>query len=383
MEGLREFLIEREEKGLLRKLRPADLRYEGKIYFKGREYYDFSSNDYLGLSSHPLLKETAKEAIERFGVSSCASRLLSGDNEIFHRLEKKTAKFKGKESALVFNCGYQANVGIISALFKKGDCIFSDRLNHASIVDATLLSGAKLFRFKHNDAGDLKIILERERKNFRNALIVTESVFSMDGDQAPLKELVSLKKKYDCRIMVDEAHATGVFGKKGSGLVEEEGLSREIDLIMGTFSKALGSFGAYLAASKDVTDYLVNTCRSFIYSTALPVSIIAANLAALELIGLEPQRRQTLLSLAQLLRDKLKKKGLEVKGSSQIVPVILGDNFRALEFAKRLQDKGFWVMAVRPPTVPGKEARLRISLNYHNNDKVLNKLIDAITEIKI
>jgi len=383
MAGIEEFLKEREAQGLLRKLRPATLRAQGKIYFGDKEYIDFSSNDYLGLSGHPKLKLAAIKAIDKFGVASCASRLLSADAEIFHELEETVARFKHKEAALIFNSGYQANVGMISALFAKGDCIFSDRLNHASIIDGILLSQARVFRFQHNNPEHLELLLKKERSKFRNALIVSESIFSMDGDRAPLKELVRLKEKYNCKIMVDEAHATGVFGENGSGVVEEEGLSAQVDLIMGTFSKALASFGAYLATSKDTVDYLINTCRSFIYSTALPPAVIACSLASLELVKDEPERRKMLLSMAGLLRAKLKEKGFRVLGSSQIIPLILGDNFRVVEFAAQLQEKGYWVLAVRPPTVPAGEARLRFSLNYYYNEATLNKLVDAISEIRI
>ncbi len=383
MASIEEFLKDREKLGLLRKLKPSTSRLSGKINFGGREYLDFSSNDYLGLSGHPELKKAAAEAIDKFGVASCASRLLSGDTEIFHQLEDTVAKFKGKEAALVFNSGYQANLGIISSLFTKGDCILSDRLNHASIIDGILLSQTKLFRFQHNDCQHLEELLKKERDKFKNALIITESIFSMDGDRAPLKELVRLKEKYNCQIMVDEAHATGVFGENGSGLVEEEGLSDRIDLIMGTFSKALAGFGAYLATSKTITDYLVNTCRSFIYSTALPPAVIASNLVSLKLVKGEPQRRKALLSMAEMLRKRLQGKGFLLKGSSQIVPVILGDNLKALESAEKIQEKGFWVMPVRPPTVPVGQARLRISLSYYHNQETLDKLIDAISEIRI
>ncbi|MDP3042107.1 MAG: 8-amino-7-oxononanoate synthase [Candidatus Omnitrophota bacterium] len=383
MAGIEEFLKERQEQGLLRRLKPASLRLGGKIYFENKEYVDLSSNDYLGLSNHPELKKAAIAAMAKFGVASCASRLLSGDSALFRELEDAVARFKGKEAALVFNSGYQANVGIISALFTRGDCIFSDRLNHASIIDGILLSQARIFRFQHNDPGHLEALLKKERAKFKNALIISESIFSMDGDRAPLKELVGLKEKYNCQIMVDEAHATGVFGENGSGLVEEEGLSARIDLIMGTFSKALAGFGAYLATSQSIVDYLVNTCRSFIYSTALPPAVIAGNLASLKLIKEEPYRRKTLLSMAKMLRDKLKEKGFCPKGASQIIPLILGDNLRAVEFAKKVQEQGYWALPVRPPTVPAGQARLRLSLSYDHNQETLNKLIDVLSAIRI
>lgn len=378
-----DFLKQRIEDGLLRSLHPASCRGDGKIYIRQKEYLDFSSNDYLGLSAHPKLIEESKKALDICGVGSSASRLLSGDLEIHHKLEEEVANFKDKEAALVFNSGYQANVGIVSALYKKGDCIFSDRLNHASILDGILLSGAKLFRFAHNDIGQLAELLKKQRSKFKDSLIITETVFSMDGDICPLKDLVSLKEKYDSKLFVDEAHATGIFGKKGSGLVEETGLTKKVDFIMGTFGKALGGFGAYLASSRIICDYLINTCRSFIYSTSLPASIIASNLVSIRLVKDEPWRRETLLKNAEFFRDALRKIGFEVRGSSQIVPVILGDTQRTTEFALRLQERGYWVLPIRPPTVPKAKARLRFSLIASHSKEVLNRLIEDIREIRV
>jgi len=222
---IEDFLERQKKDNLFRILKPATLRQRASICIGAKEYIDFSSNDYLGLSSHPKLKEASRIALEQFGTSCSASRLLSGDLEIFHRLEEKVAAFKGKEAALVFNSGYQANLGIISALWEKGDVIFSDRLNHASIIDGINLSGAKLFRFQHNDLNHLEALLKNQRAKFQQAAIITETIFSMDGDSSPLLEIVKLKEKYDCFLMVDEAHATGIFGRKGSGLVEEYDLT--------------------------------------------------------------------------------------------------------------------------------------------------------------
>ncbi|MFA6320235.1 MAG: 8-amino-7-oxononanoate synthase [Candidatus Omnitrophota bacterium] len=383
MEEIKEFLKTRSAEGLLRKLRPASGRRSGLIQLGGKEYVDFSSNDYLGLSNHPALIEAAKEASDKYGVGSSGSRLLSGDNDIYHKLEEKTAEFKGKEKALVFNSGYQANVGILSALYGEGDVIFSDKLNHASIVDGLMLSGVKFFRFKHNDNAHLESLLEKERFKFKRALIITETIFSMDGDRPDLKGLVALKEKFDCAIMVDEAHATGIFGPRGSGIVEAEGLTDKIDLIMGTFGKALGSFGAYLASSGDVIDYMVNKCRSFIYSTALPPATIACNLAGIELVKKEPHRRQELLRSAEYLRNILKERGFDVNGSSQIIPVIIGDNNKTVKAAEALQAKGYWVLPIRPPTVPQGEARLRFSLSFDHKTTVLKRLADDISQIGI
>ena len=380
MDRIEKLLLERKGKGLLRVLSPADSRSSGRIYRRRSELIDFSSNDYLGLADHPELKKASKKAIETLGTSSSASRLLSGDLAIHHELEEKTALFKGKESALVFNSGYQANVGIISALYKAGDAVFCDRLSHASILDGISLSGARLFRFLHNDAGHLESLLKKTAGKFKNSLIVTESIFSMDGDKPPLKEIVSLKEKYGCKIMADEAHATGIFGTDGSGVVAEQGLTDRVDLIMGTFSKALGSFGAYIAGSGKMIEYLINTCRSFIYSTALPPSVIAANIAALEIVAKEPFRRETLLENAAYFRSELKAKGFEVKGQSQIVPLILGDTQRAVALSKSLEEKGYEVLPIRPPTVPLGQSRLRFSLTCHHSKETLQELIEQISK---
>lgn len=381
MDRIEEFLKKRTEDNLLRILKPAELRYKGAIYFKGKRYIDFSSNDYLGLSSHPRLKEISKKAMDEFGTSSSASRLLSGDLGLHHSLEEEIAKFKQKEAALIFNSGYQANVGIIASICGKGDVIFSDKLNHASIIDGILLSGARFFRFNHNDMAHLESLLKKERHKYKDALIITETIFSMDGDRPPLKELAKLKEKYNCKIMVDEAHATGIFGKNGTGVVEEENLTERIDLIMGTFSKALGSFGAYIASSKKIIDYLVNSCRSFIYSTALPPSIIAANLESLKLVREESHRRRVLLENAGYFRGELLKKGFKVKGTSQIVPLVVGDSERAIKLNKELIEKEFWVLPIRPPTVPQGESRLRFSLTYNHTKDILERLIDEISKI--
>lgn len=383
MEHIEEFLRKRDEDGILRSLMPASLRKDGKIYFGGREFIDLSSNDYLGLSNHPRLIDASREAVTKYGAGSSASRLLSGDLEICHELEEAVAKFKNKESALVFNSGFQANIGIISALCEKQDAIFCDRLSHASIIDGGLLSGARMFRFKHNDAGHLNGLLSKERKKFRNALIITESIFSMDGDSPDLKAIVDIKEKFKCRLFVDEAHATGIYGRNGSGIVEEDGVTDRVDFIMGTFSKALGSFGAYLAASKGYIDYLVNRCRSFIYSTALPPSVILASMAGIELVKNEPFRRIELLKSAEYLREGLKAKGFDAIGSSHIVPVITGDNSMTLKFAQGLREKGYWVMPIRPPTVPDGEGRIRFSLIFNHGIPAVQRLINDMQEIKL
>jgi 8-amino-7-oxononanoate synthase len=378
MARVEEFLKEQKEKNLLRILHKIESRKGGRIYIDGNEYVDFSSNDYLGLTQHPRLIEAAATAAKNFGVGSCASRLLSGDLEIHHQLEEKTAAFKKTESALVFNSGYQANIGIISALCKGGDVIFFDRLCHASIIDGVMLSGARFFSFRHNDLAHLEELLKKERDKFKSSLMITETLFSMDGDKAPLKGLAALKEKYNSMLMADEAHATGIFGKNGTGLVEEEGLSGRIDLIMGTFSKALGSFGAYLCCSEEMKNYLINSCRSFIYSTALPPAVIAANIISLDLVKEEPFRRKTLLENADFFHRQLQGKGFEVLGESQIIPLIIGESEKAVGISRELRKRGHWVLPIRPPTVAPGKARLRISLTYNHTKNDLGRLIDDL-----
>ncbi len=377
---INEFLEQSGKKGLTRRLAVIAHAKGGRLFAGGEEYVNFSSNDYLALASHPELARAASGALSP-ALGSSSSRLMTGTTGFHAALEEKIARFKQKPAALVFNTGYQANIGIISALCGRGDCVFSDRLDHASIVDGIRLSGARSFRFRHNDVGHLEELLRKERRKFRTALIVTETVYSMDGDIAPLADLARLKKDHDCALMVDEAHATGIMGENGSGAVEAAGLSGDVDIIMGTFSKALGGFGAYAAVSVALKKFLVNTCRSFIYSTALPPSVIAADMAAIGLVEKEPHRRLELLSNAEYLRGRLKERGFHVKGESQIIPVILGGNGETVGMSEDLKKKGYWVTPVRPPTVPEGEARLRLSLSYAHSREVLEGFIEDIAGI--
>lgn len=378
---IREILSEKEREGLLRKLTEAEALPGGCVSVVGREYVNFSSNDYLGLSSHPAIARAALEAVSPvFG--SGASRLMCGTTAYHRLLEDKVAVFKNKEAALVFNSGYQANVGVISALVGKNDAVFSDRLNHASIIDGIKLSGAALFRFRHNDAAHLAELLKKERKNFKQAIIITETVFSMDGDIAPLDGMIRLKKEHNCLLMVDEAHATGVFGPNGGGIVDKLGHSSDVDILMGTFSKALGSFGAFVAVSRVMREFLINTCRAFIYSTSLPPVVIAANIAALKIVADEPERRTTLLENAAYLREGLKLEGFDVKGESQIIPVVVGGNEDAVKLSGYLKEKGYWALPVRPPTVPENEARIRISLSFAHGRKTLDRLLEDMREAR-
>ncbi len=374
----REFLEERERQQLLRRLVPSEARAPGVAVRGGREYVDFSSNDYLGLSTHPAVVAAAREAVERHGVGAGASRLMSGDLAIHHALEEEVASFKGTGAALVFNSGYQANTGIVPALLGRHDAVFADQLCHASQLDGALLSRAKLLRFRHNDPEHLERLLERHRGAFRRALVMTESVFSMDGDRAPLSVLLAACRRHGCLFLVDEAHATGVFGPQGRGCVEAEGLGGEVDLVMGTFSKALGAFGAYLAASRDLVDFLVNSARSFIYSTALPAPVIAAALAGLRLCAAGQTRGEELLRRSAAFRAALAANGWAAGGGSQIVPVAVGDSARAVALSQMLAERGYLALPVRPPTVPEGSARLRFSLTVAHDDAQLRGVVEAL-----
>ncbi|HAV42499.1 TPA: 8-amino-7-oxononanoate synthase [bacterium] len=378
MDWIEDFLKGRRENSLLRSFRCVEERTDGRVTVDGQKLIDFSSNDYLGLAQHPHLLEEGQRMAERFGTSASASRLMSGDLLIHHLLEEKVASFKGKEKALLFGSGYLANIGVIPAICGRDDIIFSDRANHASIIDGALLSGSKLIRFRHNDLNHLQDLLAKERSSFKRAIIIVETIYSMDGDRPSLKELVELKDRYKTMLMVDEAHATGIFGEKGAGVVEEEGLNEEVDIIMGTFGKALGGYGAYVAASKVMITYLINTARSFIYSTALSPSVTGSNLAAIELVEREPQRRRTLLENTQYFRNLLMKKGIELKGSSQIVPVVIGGSEVAVERARILEENGIFALPIRPPTVPRGEARIRFSLTYHHSQEILKRVVEVL-----
>lgn len=378
MEWLDAYLDERKKQHLLRTLKPLRPGGPGRVYINDVEYLNFSSNDYLGLAGHPRLLEESQKALNGYGTSSSASRLMSGDLSIHHQLEEMTADFMGKEKAILFGSGYLANIGLISALCNRKDVIFSDRLNHASIVDGIRLSGAQFFRFRHNDLDHLETLLKRERKRFKKAFIITESLFSMDGDMASLKEMVELKERYDALFMLDEAHAVGVIGEKGAGLAEKYGLTKKIDIIMGTFGKALGSYGAYAAASARLIDYCINRARSFIYSTALPPSVVGASIGGIKMLAKEPARRSILLEKAEYFRSLLEENSLKVMGNAQIVPVLVGENYAALNISKSLYENALFALAVRPPTVPAGEARIRFSITCHHSKDDLQRAADVL-----
>jgi 8-amino-7-oxononanoate synthase len=365
-----ERLEELQNQGLYRRLRLVGGPQGPRVTLDGNQVLLLCSNDYLGLANHPRVKGAAAEAAMRWGAGAGASRLISGNMQPHSRLEKRLAAFKGYESALLFGSGYLANTGTIGALAGSGEVVFSDELNHASIIDGCRLSRAETFVYRHGDVEHLSWGLQKA--GGRAALIVTDGVFSMDGDVAPLPDLITLARRHHCRLMVDEAHATGAIGPGGRGSVAAAGLSGEVDVVMGTLGKALGSYGAYVCADRETTDYLLNTARSFVFSTALPPPVAAAGLAALELLESQPERVDRLGANAATLRRALIDEGLAVGDSeTQIVPVAVGDAKTTMELSARVLERGVFAQGIRPPTVPAGSSRLRFTvMSTHRREEL-------------
>jgi glycine C-acetyltransferase len=371
-----------KRQGLYRKLRRVEGEQGPTLLLDGREVLNFSSNNYLGLANHPALKKAAQEAIDRFGCGAVASRLISGNMALHEDLEEKIAKLKGTETALVFNSGFQANVGIIPTLAGDGDAIFSDELNHASIIDGCRLSRAKTIVYPHCDMEALQDALKKAPATGRK-LIVTETLFSMDGDEAPLPEMVEIAERHGALVMVDEAHATGTVGPNGAGIVAKLGLGERVDIQMGTLGKALGGFGAYVAGSRALRELLINRCRSFIFTTSLPPPVLAAAIAAIDLLYREPERRLALWHNIRTLREGLRKLGFSLgKSESQILPLVIGDAEKCTAFSERLLEKGVFAQGIRPPTVSESTSRLRITLMATHTHEHLHRGLKAFEEVR-
>jgi len=378
---LQKELQDRTSLGIYRTLKTVDSPQGREITLEGKRVLNFSSNDYLGLANDARIKKAALEMIEEFGLGSGASRLICGNMGPHERLEEDLALLKKTECALLFSSGYMANTGIIQALMDRHCTVLSDKLNHASIIDGIILSRAKLLRYPHGDMPTLQKLLMglglAERK-----LIVTDSVFSMDGDKAPLKEIVELAARYEAMVMVDEAHAFGVLGASGGGLVEELGLGAQVDIQMGTLSKAAGCFGAYACGTKVLREYLINKSRSFIYTTAMPPALAQAARVALKIIVEGNQLRRNLQENARYLRTKLQVIGFNTMNSSTpIIPVLVKDPLAAVDMSKRLLQQGIFVQAIRPPTVPMGTARLRLTVTATHTKDDLDQLLNALRKL--
>ena len=385
---LRQRLDDLREQNLFRELRRVDSAQGTRIQIGGKTLLNFSSNDYLGLANHPAPKAAAIHAIEKFGAGAGASRLVCGSLAPFHELEEALAQFKKTEAALTFSSGYATALGTICALAGKGDIIILDKLVHASIVDAAKLSGAKLRIFAHNDLNDLENKLRWANAN-KSAigqrpsaiLIITESIFSMDGDAAPLRETVELKNKFGAWLMADEAHATGIFGQTGRGLADELGVSDQIEIQMGTLGKAFGASGGYICGSRTLIDFLVNRARSFIFSTApIPASAAAATAGVQIAQSNEGEtRRKILRERINQLQSAIGNRQSAIP--SAIVPLILGDENKALSAATKLREQNIFVPAIRYPTVARGAARLRITLTAAHSADDVSTLVDALKKI--
>ncbi len=354
--------------GKIRQFRPLQGREGCRVIFNGNTMLNLTSNDYLGLAGNREVQErfyqglTSENLFDKYGLGAASSRLLTGDNPIAHSLEERITVEYNRPACLLFNSGYHANIGILPALFGKKDLILSDKLNHASIHDGMRLCRAEHKRFRHVDYEHLRELLKMHRHNYDKVIIVTESVFSMDGDEADLAELVAVKKHFDCMLYVDEAHSVGLYGPKGLGKAEEVGVIEHVDLLVGTFGKAYASVGAFVLCERAIYDYLVNYSRSLIFTTALPPVVLSWNYYVFTHTLTMVKEREKLLTLANTLRESLIENNLQTDGSTNIVPVIIGDNQKAVDLAEKMQEAGYLIFPVRPPAVPEGTARFRLSL---------------------
>ena len=370
-----------KESGLYRNLKAVESAQDTHIEIEGKTYLSFCSNNYLGLANHPSVVKAVKDAVEVYGWGAGASRLVSGNMTLHETLEKVISKFKRKEATIVFPTGYMANLGTISTLVSSGDLVVCDKLNHASIIDGCRLSGADFRVYAHCNMEKLENILKKSSK-YNRILIVTDSVFSMDGDLAPLPDLVKITAKYNAMLMVDEAHGTGVFGQNGRGVVEHFNLCKEVDIIMGTLSKAIGSLGGYVSGDIELISYLRNKARSFMYTTALPPAVCAASIAGIKLIQEDPSMRVSLWHNVRFIKDKLRLLNINtISSESQIIPILIGDTKKAVNISKLLYESGILIPAIRPPTVPANSSRLRMTVMSSHTKKDLEQLAQVLNEV--
>ncbi len=375
--GLSEDLEDRKQQNLYRTRGVISTPQGIHVEIDGKQVTNFCSNDYLGLANHPDIVKSFKNAADNYGVGSGSAHLICGHSAAHHALEEELAEFTGRDRVLLFSTGYMANVGVISALLSRGDQVFEDKLNHASLLDGGLLSGARFKRYLHNDVEDLdqKIKLMSNR-----SLIVTDGVFSMDGDIAPLPELAALAAKKNAWLMVDDAHGFGVLGESGGGVVQHYGLSQlEVPIVMGTLGKSFGTFGAFIAGSEQLIETLIQQARTYIFTTAFPAVIAEASRTSLKIVSSENWRREKLTNLANYFRTNAIQLGLQLSATaSAIQPILIGDSQRAVEISYQLLERGFLVSAIRPPTVPKGKARLRITFSANHDEQQLDQLLDAL-----
>ena len=381
MEYISDDLIKIKESGLYRELKVVGNAQDTHVEIEGKTFLSFCSNNYLGLANHPFVVKAVKDAVEKYGWGAGASRLVSGNMTLHETLEKEISMFKRKEAAIVFPTGYMANLGAISTLVSSGDVVICDKLNHASIIDGCRLSGADFRVYAHCNMEKLENILKKSSK-YKRKLIVTDSVFSMDGDLAPLPDIVRIAAKHNAMVMVDEAHGTGVFGKNGMGVVEHFNLNNDVDIVMGTLSKAIGSLGGYVTGNIDLISYLRNKARSFMYTTALPPAVCAASIAGIKLIQENSSIRYSLWQNVRFVKDKLRSLNINtISSESQIIPILIGDAQKAVAISKSLYESGILIPAIRPPTVPANSSRLRMTVMSSHTQRDLDKLFKVLSDV--
>lgn len=378
-------LEQRKKAHLYRERRILATAQGPEIKLAGKSYLNFCSNDYLGLANHPELVKSFKQAADEYGVGSGASHLVVGHSSVHHQLEEALAEFVGRPKALLFSSGYMANLGVVTALLGKNDSIFEDRLNHASLLDAGILCGARFQRFRHNDVNDLKIKLGKQQSEAgRRKLVVVDGVFSMDGDLAPLPELAALCQQEDAWLMVDDAHGLGVLGEAGRGTLSHFKCSKDdVPVLMGTLGKSFGTAGAFVAGSEALIDTLVQFARTYIYTTALPPAVAAASLCSLELVKNETWRREKLKVLINQFRQGAKDLAYTLADSATAIqPILVGEPATALALSQALQAEGILITAIRPPTVPKGTARLRVTLSAAHSEDQVKQLLNALEKVK-
>jgi len=378
---IKAFLKDKEQQHLYRKVRITESAQAPRMQIDGKRLLTFCSNDYLGLANHPEITSTFKKAADKYGVGSGAAHLINGHSIEHQRLEEELADFTGRQKALLFSTGYMANMGVVNALMGRGDVIFADKLNHASLVDAGLVSRAKLQRFAHKDSDALSQLYDRNTAN--NTMILSDAVFSMDGDIAELNRLVELATVEQAWLMIDDAHGFGVLGKTGAGLLEQENLTqKDVPILMATLGKSIGTAGAFVAGSHDLIEYLTQTARTYIYTTAMPPAIAAATRTSLKLVQQEAWRRDKLVSHIEYFKRSAAQLGIQLLPSdTAIQPILVGSTELAVEISQQLEQKGILVSAIRPPTVPEGTARLRVTFSAGHTEADIDSLLIALEAI--
>lgn len=379
LKSIKEELNTLKEKGLYRELRDISSPSDTVITIKGKRYLNFCSNNYHGLANHPQLIQYAKVSAKRWGIGAGASRLICGNMEIHTALERRVAEFKMAPDGVILSSGYMTNLGILSTLGKEDTTIFSDELNHASIIDGCRLSRAKVKVYEHLNMGHLERLLRKDTS--RKKLIITEGVFSMDGDIPPLDILCQIKNRYDAILIVDDAHATGVLGNFGRGSAEYWNLTTGIDIQMGTFSKAFGTYGGFFCSPPIIKEYFINKCRPLIYNTAIPPIIADLTIKAMEIFQSDTSFILRLKKNIALLREMMMERGLEITSETAIVPIIIGDSELTVRVSSELMENGIYVSAIRPPTVPEGTSRLRITISSAHSPEQLEELADKLSQV--